>query len=163
MLILLLSLLSSACEKPMNADYETPPSAYLHFTDKLKAVLRLNGLPGPEPCMGKAKIGGNWVPVPIEGELCWRLEPPRRWRGLYFVGADHPRLFCGAPAKGCPPADWRNVTWVEQSKSERWKPTEAGVFAVDFIGRHTTYHSDGKRMDGIVLTKMISARHLANS
>jgi hypothetical protein len=148
------ALLTTACEKPPHADSMTPPSAYLHWGDRLKAALQINGLLGLRPCM---ETNGG-VHVPVESEQCWRLEQPRRWRGLYSW-APHAKVFCPAPATECPSRDWSNVSWLEFSKPPGL-PKHAAVLALDFVGRHTAYHSNGKRMDGIVVDKLISIREI---
>jgi hypothetical protein len=147
-------LLTTACEKPPHADLMTPPSAYLHWTDRLKAALRINGLPVPPPCMETVR----GVPVPVESDRCWRLDQPRRWRGIY-VWRPEWRVFCPAPATECPSRDGLNMSWLEWSTRPPL-PRHAGVLAFDFVGRHTAYHSDGKRMDGIVVDKLLSVREI---
>ena len=152
--VIILALMTAACNKSPYADLMTPPSAYLHWGDRLKAMLKVNGLPGPQPCMEKS--GDN--PVPVEGDQCWRLEQPRRWSGLYVWTADL-KVFCPAPATECPSRDGLNMSWLEFHERPQL-PKRAALLALDLVWRHTAYHSDGKRMDGIVVDKLISVREV---
>ena len=98
------------------------------------------------------------MPVPVEAERCWRLERPRRWRGLYVWSADF-KVFCPAPATECPPHGGSNMTWLEFSERPQL-PKRGALLGLDLVGRHTAYHGDGKRMDGIVVDKLISVREV---
>jgi hypothetical protein len=109
----------------------------------------------------EAKTFGNVAAsVPVPTERCYKLEPPRRWRGLWQNGFDA-SLFCPEPARECPSPTSR--TWLEISQGANWKPGPAGLFEIEFIGRHTAYHSDGHRFDGVSVDRMLSAKLLKSA
>lgn len=71
---------------------------------------------------------------------CIKMDPPRRWKGLWFNEFEGSR-FCSAPAQKCnesTPGDRILLDW-SFSFPARWKGLPLNrVYAVDFVGRRTT-------------------------
>jgi hypothetical protein len=77
-------------------------------------------------------------------EECYKFDPPRRWKGL-ALGAFETSLFCPEPAQACPETKTKEKIWLQVGPnvrvpaSARDDKLAAGMFAVDFVGRKTSY------------------------
>jgi hypothetical protein len=78
---------------------------------KLKAAM-----PGmTDECVDKMRWGGIEA-MPSELDKCFKMEPPRRWSGLWENGFESSR-FCPAPAADCTGRSAGEYIWLSASPS----------------------------------------------
>lgn len=130
------------------------------------------GDPGmTEECLNKIRWGG------IEAatgkiEDCYKFDPPRRWKGLFFTGFEVSR-FCPEPARECSDDTPGEHIWLAQGPSIQIprRNGESGpepeLFRVDFIGRKTTYPGGhghtGASEEEIIVDRLISLKQVEPS
>lgn len=87
------------------------------------------------PCMKNEKTpaGETYGEVPVDE--CFRMDPPRRWKGLWRDEFEGSR-FCPAPATRCDFNMPGDLIWLNPERVSRKEP-DGGLYAVEFIGRRT--------------------------
>lgn len=162
--ILLMALTCAGCERL--APRQTPAAAYQNWKDRLVARtgLPLFGFRSPCTHWVEDKHGGYYAFLPTD--QCYKMEPRRRWKGLWrddFEGSQ----FCPVPAKTCTfvPLDQRRQPqiWFDFANPlpvEYRREHIGAVYAVDFIGRLTSYRGAYGHM-GMSDQEMIVDRMIA--
>ena len=145
--------------------------AYRHWGDTLAVAVGLRDLGIVWPCY--VKEGGTGAVVAygmIPLDQCYKFDRPQRMRGLWrneFEGSQ----FCTEPAKECswPEIDKRSqpVVWLDLAKplpAELRPARGGGLYAVDFIGRRTSYRGAyghfGMSDYAVLVDRMISMKEL---
>ena len=144
--LLLLALSLSACRNS-----RAPTEAYSHWSDRMLVRLGLPNL----ACRHSSV-----------SDPCIKMDPPRRWRGLWFDQFEGSR-FCPAPATECSaetPGDRIKLDWMVSFPPE-WKGLPVNeVYAVDFVGQRTSvrggYQSYNHEIAGqrLISLKEVKAR-----
>lgn len=116
-------------------DDELPPEAYMLALDRQIAESGV-GVPGrPFPCMREEVHNGIEVLVGEPTEKCVKLEPQKRWSGLWRNDFEGSR-FCPEPATECDYDTPGDRVWLTL------RPDSAGdgvLYRVEFVGRKTMY------------------------
>jgi hypothetical protein len=146
---------------------QTPPKAYLDVRDRIAAA---TGLPllGWGPCQ-RALRDDTYKPRKNLTEICYKMTPPRRMRGLWryeFEGSQ----FCPSPATRCDyvssekriqPQIWLSIPF---HLPDTGKPAREAVYAIDFIGRRTMvpghYGHMGVFDEEVVVDRLISMKEV---
>ena len=123
---------------------------------KLKAAM-----PGiTDACLDKVRWGGIEA-MPSEIDKCFKMEPQRRWSGLYVTGFEWSR-FCPAPARECSDESPGQYIMLDDSAAPAL-PAYAGeesppLYTIEFVGRKTVFPIDAPNMPiyEIVVDRMIS-------
>jgi len=105
-----------------------PANAYKRWTDQW--IVRL----------GLVNVGIYPCPVSDLDPECLKMDPPRRWKGLWYNEFEGSR-FCPEPAQQCGPDTPGDKIYLDWSFSfpPKWKGLPLNrVYAVDFIGRRTS-------------------------
>jgi hypothetical protein len=119
-----------------------------------------------DECLDKIRWGGIEA-LTGRPEDCFKFDPPRRWKGLWYAAFEESR-FCPEPARQC-----------SSAKPGEWISPEAGpgvvvphyngessavMFAVDFIGRKTSYPGgyghQGQSNQEIIIDRMIAMKRI---
>jgi len=127
---------------------------------KLKAAM-----PGiTDACLDKVRWGGIEA-MPSEIDKCSKMEPQRRWSGLYVTGFEWSR-FCPAPAHDCSDKSPGQYIALDHSSAVDL-PAYAGeesppLYTIEFVGRKTVFPIDAPNMPiyEIVVDRMISMTKL---
>jgi hypothetical protein len=113
-----------------------------------------------ESCLNKVRVGGIQA-MPDRTDACFRMEGPRRWKGLWRDEFEGQR-FCSFPARLCSYAEPGENIWLTFGSGEQ---AEAGrpsdhVYAVEFIRRRTAvpghYGHLGSFRHEVVVDQLIS-------
>jgi hypothetical protein len=127
---------------------------------KLKAAM-----PGiSDECLEKIRWGGIEA-MPSELDRCFKMEPSKRWSGLYVTGFEWSR-FCPAPAQDCSDKSPGQYITLDHS-SPVDLPAYAGeesppLYKIEFVGRKTVFPIDGPSLPiyEIVVDRMIAMKKL---
>jgi hypothetical protein len=124
-------------------------------------------MPGiTDECFDKARWGGIEA-MPSEVDKCVKMEPPKRWIGLWENGFESSR-FCPAPARECDGNTAGEYIWLSESSSVQL-PAYNGedrppLYAVEFIGRKTAYPGPAGHMgmaeQEIIVDRLISMKRV---
>ena len=115
-----------------------------------------------DECLDKIRWGGIQA-MPNAIDQCFRMDRPRRWRGLWLNAFEYSR-FCPAPAHECSYGDPRTSFWLTGSRSVRLPQyqgqPQSPVYEVEFIGRKTAFpgHYEGGSQQEIIVDRMISMK-----
>jgi hypothetical protein len=125
-----------------------PPNAYLRFQDRVAARLIRSGIFWRMPCHGVVKV-----------DQCFRFTKPQRMRGLWrndFEGS----AFCAVPARQCPQR--QRHAWLEIASLPGLRETPpGGLYAVDFVGRHSEYGGGVTLGDAdVIVDRLMSIREV---
>ena len=117
-----------------------PPEAYVRFEDRIAGQMLRWGVPWRLPCSRTEKVAGPVAAISfLPDEQCYKMDPPRRWRGLWrndFEGSQ----FCPAPATECSHEISEDAIWLDFTVSLPAPLKEpGGLYAVDFVGRAPSY------------------------
>lgn len=119
-----------------------------------------------DECLEKIRWGGvEALTAPVE--KCYKFDPPRRWKGLWF-GEFETSRFCPEPARECSsgtPGEW---IWAEAGPGvvvpHYNGESSAIMFDVDFIGRKPSYPGGyghlGRYNQEIIIDRMISMKRI---
>lgn len=149
---------SGAPPAPQHGFRQPPPEAYLDPVDR-EIARGHGGTPGrPAPCTHMEKPGGMEALVSAPTERCFRMEPPRRWRGLWrndFEGSQ----FCPEPARRCRYGSEPEQIWLTERPERQ---PDGKLYRVEFIGRKTLYRGAYGHMGAsdheIVVDRFLSSR-----
>ena len=127
---------------------------------KLKAAM-----PGiTDECLDKVRWGGIEA-MPSEIDKCFKMEPQRRWNGLYVTGFEWSR-FCPAPAPECSDTSTGRYITLDDSAAPAL-PAYAGEespprYEVEFVGRKTVFPIDGPSVPiyEMVVDRLISIKRI---
>lgn len=161
-LILIGLLMTSACQKPFGFDVRQAPrpSGYVHFSDRMTARLNYWGLYWSLPCLRWEKTGDTSTMSELPDDQCFKMDPPRRWRGLWRNPLGLSK-FCPAPAKKCdsyPIA--ADQAWLEIGQVVHKVP-DGMLYSVEFTGRRNSVDGNFEGLDHeIIVDKMISVKLL---
>ena len=111
-----------------------PAESYQRWTDRMIARLSLPNV-GIWPCEEQAPT-----------DECFKMQPPRRWRGIWVLGpGEEDERFCPNSVTVCP---WKRLPRYDLEWNRRVFTGRPQVHAewgksyvVDFTGRRTTYES----------------------
>jgi len=150
MALLLAVATLSGCE-----DHGPPAAAYRSWKDRLVVAAGLRGVFWP--CYVKEAETKNvaaYASIPFD--QCFRMDPPRRWRGVWRNEFEGSR-FCPAPAIKCSFYSPGDRVWLDVSKHP-----DQTLYAVDFVGRRTAvkgrYGHMGASDHELIVDRMISMR-----
>ena len=142
-------------------DRGPPASAYLHWKDRLAVSAGLSGFFWP--CYVKRTSGDGAYHASIPTDQCFKMDPPKRWRGLWFTEFEGSR-FCPAPANECALETPGDKIWLEFRPGIEIAAFKANghpgraLYAVDLIGRRTVEKGwYGGRGDYILIADKVSA------
>ena len=111
-----------------------PPEAYRSPIDQQIARTG-KGIPGrPYPCSYSHIENGQEVIESQPTELCVKMQPQQRWRGLWRDDFEGSR-FCPAPARECTHDSPGEQIWLSETPGR----PDGGLYRVEFIGRKTMY------------------------
>ena len=118
-----------------------------------------------DECLNKIRWGGLEALTGVEE--CYKFDPPRRWRGIYF-GAFEQSRFCPAPAIECSYDTPGETIWLKPGPSmtiPRYNGEATSVlFEIDFVGRKTSYRGNYGHLGGsdqeIIIDRLISMKRL---
>ena len=115
-----------------------------------------------DECLNRVRWEGGGLGDASEG--CFKMEPARRWQGLWRTGFEISR-FCPAPAAECQEdIDDSPKIWLTSAAPIRRPagPSEASLYALDFVGRKTAFRGGYGHLNGyehgIVVDRIISIR-----
>ena len=137
------TLLVSACHR-----YPEPPAeSYQRWTDQMIVRLGLRHL-HIYPCASSSRV-----------DECYKMQPPRRWRGVWMTYFEANRFCPGARYCSREKTPRFDLVWTRQALRDR-APLHlktGSIYAVDFIGRRAEYPvSTLKRAYPIVVDRLIS-------
>ena len=96
-------------------------------------------------------------PIPLD--QCVKMDAPKRWKGLWRDASESSQ-FCAAPAASCP----LTIPATQLAVDRVTKKSTGAVYAVDFIGRRTSYQGSygwlGQYDRVIIVDRMISMKEL---
>ncbi|WP_162888129.1 hypothetical protein [Sphingomonas mesophila] len=118
-----------------NERRDTPPEAYAHLGDRLRARLHAHDFGFLGPCayrLSESVIGH------IPAQECYRFAPPQRFSGVWVNEYEGSR-FCSGAKVDCPYGT--SQTWLEWNGPlpaifER-DPERPDAYGLEFIGRRT--------------------------
>jgi hypothetical protein len=145
----------------------TPVDAYQRSSDRFAIMTGLAAIHAIWPCMRKEKVVGS---VATYGSLpddeCYRLEPPRRWRGLLRRTEDGEQ-FCPEAAEECSYESSSDRTWFYWKTADVLRASgrlpSSGLYYVDVIGRRTAVrgrYGFGHYANEIVVDRLISLKQV---
>lgn len=145
---------------------EQPVSAYRDVRDQVEAAVLLP-IFGYGPCR-RAATDNSYKPGKSFTELCYRLEPQKRWTGLWWNEFEGSR-FCTAPATDCPVPEPGEDVWLDQQhaigiprRKAKLPALPEGLYAIDFIGRKTAvkgrYGHFGVSDHSLIVDRVISLK-----
>jgi hypothetical protein len=110
-----------------------------------------------DECLNKIRWGG--IPAtPTAVDQCFKMQPARRWRGVWRNEFEGSR-FCPAPATKCSFYSPGDRIWLDAPKHP-----DHTLYAVDFIGRRTAvkghYGHMGVFDHELIVDRMIAMRQL---
>ena len=115
-----------------------------------------------EFCIKRLQSGdGSAIP----DEKCYKFGPPQRMHGTWaavFEGSQ----FCPGDAKSCDPGRGKPGMWLSFAEPVNldWNAVTGGEYALDFIGRRTTYPGHYGHMGGwdqeVLVDRIISMKQL---
>jgi hypothetical protein len=119
-----------------------------------------------DECLEKIRWGGVEA-LTGDVEDCYKFDPPRHWKGLWFSGFEASR-FCPEPARHCLYDTPGERIWLEASPSVRIPAyngeAEGVLFQVNFIGRKTSYRGGYGHMGGsdqeVIVDRLLSMKRL---
>lgn len=133
-------------------DYGSPASAYRDWKDRLVVAAGLRPLVWP--CLHRVQTEYGEVYEGIPLDQCYKMDPPRRWKGVWRNEFEGSR-FCPAPAKKCSGSSRGDYIWLDMRKSP-----DQTLYTVDFIGRRTSVKGRYGHMGGsdyeLIVDRMIS-------
>jgi hypothetical protein len=165
----------SACDRGA-----TPLIAYRHAGDAMARVLPL-GVFDIYPCASRQKIQGTDVIVGVPFDQCYKMLPPKRYRGVWLDEFEGSAFFEGARGAGEVRAAIarRSDAWPSSQVWLDWPenggatalPTKtsanARLVVMDFVGRRTVYAGSYGHMGGsqheILVDRMLSAKPIYQS
>lgn len=128
---------------------------------EVQAIVRAN--PGmTNACIAAIRRRGL-AAMPVDTERCFRMDPARRWTGLWRRGFEVSR-FCPAPATACTRGD--GGIWISGVRRRDEAAGRSGLFSITFIGRRTAVagahgHLNAFRHE-IVVDRMIALRRIGD-
>jgi hypothetical protein len=100
--------------------------------------------------------------MPTETEQCFRMEPPRRWMGLWRNEFEGSR-FCPAPASRCDFGAPGDDIWLDTRRATKREP-DGALYAVELIGRRTAFRGHHGHMGGsnleLIVDRFISIKEV---
>jgi hypothetical protein len=145
---------------------DTPPSAYRHSRDRIIAALG-GRVFGQQPCFRTI----NGQPGVLSTELCYRMDPPRRMRGIWAKDFEQSHFY---PDLRAAPDEvpGQSQIWLDPDGGglpvEEQQQLEAscnGCFVyLDFVGRRTSvegvYGHMGSARHYVIVDRLIEAKVL---
>ena len=125
--LILASLTISGCQQVRGqTDPLPPPEAYERFEDKLAVTMLHMGVPWTFPCQDPGR--------------CLKYDGPKRMTGLWRNEFEGSR-FCPHPVLRCDSDGRNDPIWLDFAISlpEKFKDDDPGLYAIDFIGRASSY------------------------
>ena len=123
------------------------------------------GNPGiTEACLNKLKFGGETA-FPDRVDQCFKMEPAKRWRGLWRASFEL-SLFCPDLQSKCDDTSSGEKIWLtNQSKADfRHTDRNGSLYQLDFIGRKTAqrgFHGHLSSFDHeIVVDRLIGIKQI---
>lgn len=151
-------------------DHGPPAAAYRNWGDRLVVATGLRDLGFVWPCTHRVhdKIRNYYAGIP--DEECYEFGPPQRFKGLWLAEFEGSR-FCPAPAKECSDDRPGDSIWLGFTKRSEVPhavldhPTGTGLYAVDLIGRRSSFRGWYGHLGGadyeILVDRFISVKQLA--
>lgn len=137
------------------------PDKYARPEDQKRAERLSNGYAGPLPCEFEKKELGSPVIASLPTEQCYKMTSPERMTGLWSNAFEDPE-FCPAPARECPdhPREAGKYPRLYPPFEPPHLPGDkdtppGGLYAIDFIGRHTVYPLGSGELDKIVVVDRV--------
>jgi hypothetical protein len=136
------------------------------MSDAQMAELRADEPGMKEECLDKIRWGGIEA-IPSGLEECYKLDPPQRWRGIWYAAFEVSR-FCPESERQCSlagPGEWIDLEEGHGVVLPRYDGEPSPIaFDIDFIGRKTSYpghfgHPPGQS-DVIIVDRLISAKSI---
>lgn len=169
MLLLLIGV--SACGE------DTPLAAYQNPFDAVGSVIGYDF--GVSSCYKEEESDGETIHAARPFDQCYKMQPPRRHRGIWLDEFEGSRFFEGATD----PAAVRNMIrdrarrerrgpwgeWLEFAREDKstLPSRNARLLAIEFIGRRTLYRGSyghfGMSETQIIVDRVISARPVYES
>lgn len=142
---LLLFFAATGCD-----DRSAPFAAYRHFNDAV--VSKSGGLLG-YPCDREMVIDDETIHVPKPAEQCYKMQPPKHYRGIWLDQFEGSLFFEGATSAADVKARYRKLLagrfsdkeWLdfaEMLERRLYRDRDfahARMFAIEFVGRRTAY------------------------
>jgi hypothetical protein len=156
--IAIIALLSSAAAFA-GPDDKLPPEAYVRLIDQQIARSGA-GVPGrPFPCSYEEVIDGSAEVASSPTELCVKMLPQQRWRGLWRNQFEGSR-FCQEPAKTCDATTPGEKIWLSQTPGH----PGGGLYWIELVGRRTMYRGPyghlGMSDHELIIDRVISMKEL---
>jgi len=146
---------------------QTPASAYRSWTDRVVVAAGLSD--AFWPCYVKQRGGHSDSYASIPTDQCFKMDPPKRWQGLYFSEFEGSR-FCPAPATECSletPGEKISLSFARGSTLPQSNLIQPGISvdAIDFIGRRTAVKGryEGQFDYELIVDRVISIKQLVFS
>lgn len=121
------------------------------------------GLPvvGIWPCPGREEtIENTTVYVGQPTDQCYRMEPQRRWIGLWRDEFEGSR-FCPAPETQCSNETSGDIIWLDVERVTRKQP-DGALYAVELLGRRTAVRGHHGHLGGsdheLIVDRFISIK-----
>lgn len=136
-------------------DRGSPASAYRSWKNQVIVAVGLRSFFDLCAVKKETKYGNVYERIPLD--KCYKMDPPRRWKGLWRNDFEGSR-FCASPAKFCDDRTTGPQTWFDYD-DPKLLPF-GGLYEVDFIGRRTSVRGRYGHMGGsdyeIVIDRLIS-------
>jgi hypothetical protein len=146
-------------------DYGSPASAYQNWKDQIAVATGLRDLGLVWPCTvkeGDSKFGAVYGSIPLD--QCYKMEPLRRWTGLWRDEFEGSR-FCPAPATECRIDSPGDIIWLDADRVTRKEP-DGALYAIDMLGRRTAVRGSYGHMGGsdheLIVDRFISIKRVGN-
>lgn len=151
---------------------DAPFNAYQRPRDAFAAFLPLE-IFDIYACATRKQSDGIAVIVSVPTEQCYKMRPPKRYKGIwldqfegsrFFENASDPDVVKAEVLRGLD--DWGEDEWLGWSYKEKLKmlpeTSNARLVSVEFVGRRTKYRGRYGHMGGsssyIVVDRMIAAK-----
>jgi hypothetical protein len=149
-------------------DHGPPAAAYRDWKDQLVVAVGLRNFMWPCSVKEKSKFGVAYASIPLD--QCYKMDAPRRWRGVWrndFEGSQ----FCPGGSASCgyeSVAERKGpIAWLDFAGPlpAELKPRRGGgLYSIDFIGRRTKYRGfyghAGMSDEAIIVDRIISMEEL---
>ena len=147
-------------------DRGPPAVAYRSWKDRLVTAAGLGDFFWP--CYVKHTSQYGEYRASIATDQCFKMDPPKRWRGLYFAEFEGSR-FCPAPARECTLESPGEGIWLEFAPGIKVPGLKSNQhpgrvwYVIDLIGRRTASKVRyGRGLEYVLIAdKVISMKQVA--
>ena len=136
------------------------------FSDEQMAEFRAADPGMKDECLEIIRWGGPEALTKPQEE-CYKFDPPRRWKGLWF-GEFETSRFCPEPARQCPDNRPGEYIWLEVGPAAHVPPSGekmmGGMWQVDFVGRKSTFPGEyghlGESQEEIIMDRLLAIKRV---